>query len=215
MRVWYSGKTLKKLADYLDGTMSEEDRQEFESHELCDPRTMDRVNNIRALTQDLRSLPKTSASGTFKTVLRAQLRREERSSNLFSSVFRPRPAVRMIGFAAMAFFFVSIGLIVGRVTQAPQANQQLEATDTLMGSSVSPLLNPVQTPPPSNNGQYKNYMIEHVVYSDLPESTAEADTRVGNTRIAEAERDSTTPQKPQRVRTQTLTVNQANRTVEF
>ncbi len=216
MRVWYSGKTLKKLADYLDGTLSDEDRQDFESRELRDPRTMDRVQKITTLTKDLRSLSKASASGTFKTVLRAQMRREERSSTLFSSLLQPRPAVRMIGFAAMAFFFVSIGLFVGRTTQAPQVNQQLEAADTMMGSSIAPLVNPVQNPSPSSNGQYKNYMIEHVVYSDFPEGSPEADTRdTAPPHSAETKQDSTTPQGLQRVRTQTFTINQANRTVEF
>ena len=100
-------KFVSLITDYLDGTLGEQEKAEFNEHLLACKNCAPVFQRIKILRQHLKKLPSLKTSSTFEVVLRSRLRRELGRNRNWNWISNPWAKVSVVGLSAAALFLVA------------------------------------------------------------------------------------------------------------
>ena len=173
MKFWYKLFSPHTFADYIDGTLSAKDNNDFAQKYLKTERDIDKAEELKELVGSLHSLPKFKTSANFEVVLKDRIRREAQQHQPLFQISDFRTVIRTPAFAASACLFLAIGFFSGRAL-SPVKQRIITA------EQITPKVSSVQIKGMlEKSGRVNNYVIERVYDSDLsPQRITSARQRV-------------------------------------
>jgi hypothetical protein len=166
--VWMKScdRTVKNIFKYLEGSISDNERTNFENHVKLCPSCHKRLENSKLVKSSLAHLPKYKTSANFDTVFRARLRAETFNRRLPSwTAWR----WQIPAYSTAAILLISTGILLQKTLQSPanmvsQPATQNIALETMPANALKVLERAL---PAGKYPKLKNYVLENVSMADV------------------------------------------------